>query len=100
MSTAGAGSENADFAADVGKRAKQIFGPVQIAQDLLVGHPAAGANFGADIFGGAMAVAEIEIGRDGHVTVVGKSTGAFAIPFIPAGGMMNGYHGGKRTGAQ
>ncbi len=81
-------------------RAQQFVGAVEIAEHLLVGDAAGGAHLGADVFRRAMAIAEIQIGRDRRVAMMGEAAGAFAIPFIPAGRMMDQDHAGKRSGAK
>src|SRR5438094_303531 len=100
MATAGAGTEHADFPAHIGEGAEQLVGAVQVAEDLFIGDTAAGAHFGADIFRGPVAVAEIEIGRNRDITMMGESTGALTVPFIPAGRVVNNDHPRKGTGAE
>ena len=100
MAAARAGAEHADFAADVGQRAQEFICAFKITEHLVVRYAAGGAHLSADIFRRPVAVTEIQIGRNRHVAVVGEFASAFAVPFVPAGRVMDGDHGGKGTGAQ
>ena len=100
MTSAGTSTEHADFGADVGQGTQQLIGAVEIAEHLFVGNTAAGSDFGADVFRCAMAVAEIEIGRDCGVAVVGESAGAFTIPFIPTRRVVDDNHARVWAGAE
>ena len=59
-----------------------------------------GAHFGGHIFGSAMPKAKIQVGGQRGVAVLGKFARGLAIPFIPAGHMVNDDHAGKRAGAE
>ena len=45
-------------------------------------------------------VAEVKVGRNRYVAVMGKLAGTFTIPLVPAGRMVDQNHAGKGSGAE
>ena len=97
MTTARAEAHDADLA--VGLLASAHIGQCafDVADHLVVAHPAIGARLGALIVGRIAGLAEIEIRGDADDAVVGELAGDFHRPVIPAGQMMN--DDGGREGA-
>ena len=78
MAAAGAEADHADLAVGVRLR-PQIRGSASgVADHLVVGHAAGGANACADVVRAARAFAEIQVRRDGGEAVMGKLAGRLA----------------------
>ncbi len=90
-----AGAEHADLAVVPGLGAEPRHGPFRVADDLGVGDAALGPHLGGHVVGFAFAGAVIEVVADRGVAVVGELARGFAVPFVPAGRMMDEHHAGE-----
>ena len=95
----GTGAKNANLAAAVSLGAQKVQRPGHVAHHLFIGHAPFGAHAGGHVFGRAMPGAEVEVGADGGVTVVGKFARCLTIPFVPTGHVVDDHHAGEGAGA-
>src|SRR5215212_1795446 len=73
VTSARAGAENSDSAIHIRKGTQILHRASQIANCLVIGNASLAAHFRSDIFRGTVTGTEIEIRRDGYISVVGKS---------------------------
>src|SRR5262245_12714518 len=100
LPAARARAEHADLAGDVGQRPQEGVGAVEIAEDAGIRGPARRAHLGPDILGRAVAVAEVQVRRDGHHAVMGEAARALAVPLVPARRVVDDNHAGEGARAQ
>src|SRR5262245_1481081 len=93
-------AEDADLAAHIRQCAEPGIGAVEVAEDSGVGSAARRPDFGPDVLGSAVAVAEVQVRRDRHEAVVGEAAGALAIPLVPSRRVVDDDHAGKRSGPE
>src|SRR5215472_14507818 len=85
MATAGTTADDADFAGVVGLGLEPFRGCAHIADHLVVGNAAVGADLAGDVVGAAVADTAVQVGADGHIAVAGDAAGELLIELVPAG---------------
>ena len=89
LPAAGATADYADFAGEIRLHLEPLHRTFGIADHLGVGNTTLGASLRSDVRGVAFSDTLVEVVADRRVTVVGETAGCFAIPFVPAGQMVD-----------
>ena len=84
----------------VGQGAEIVAGGGDVAEGAVIGHAAGLADAGAVGGGVALTFAEVQVGGDADVAVVGQLTSHFLGSLVPAGHVMNQDDAGEGAGAQ
>src|SRR6185312_4063329 len=100
LAPARAGAEQPDLAVVPRLAAQPLHRGLGVADHLVVGNAAGGARLRGDVVGLALAEPLVKVMADRRVAVMGEAAGALAVPFVPAGHMVNEDHARERAGTR
>src|SRR5712691_1857561 len=100
LASPGAVADDADLAVQIGQAAEEVDGPLHVAHGAIVGHATGGADARAVLLGCGLALAEVQVGHDGDVSVMGEAARDRLVRDIPARHVMDDDHARVQERAQ